>query len=369
MFPRALLVSHTLVRSQTRLWYPLRYFTTQPEQPSKSWLTQKIESSPAARKWFLALVKGLGYDSPKQLAGRRAFVLYERVAALTPDTSVTFWQKGAEGVVSCSIHMNALTLFFFFCFAFVDCHLPPTFQSWFTITNLHIWLLTVRLRALPKEHGKHHVQALIDHFFIDVEDRIRAVLQPSFKSLPPYTSVSSFYVNPNASKMTGSSNSDEPTQKTKRNNAPDRIVNRQMKIFKEQWTGLGLSFDLALIKGDQEMAAAVWRNLLGGRGSRGIAFADSPDGHHYYRRAVNLVGGEVVDVSKIDIDKEELRDDGSGVHDFPPSEVDKYVTYPQLMLIIVGYIRRELVRLQNISDHDIVEGNWEMLKFPPIERP
>jgi len=258
--------------------------------------------------------------------------------------------------------LNGLT------FAFIDCHLPPTFQSWFTVTNLHIWLLTVRLRALPKEHGKHYVQALIDHFFIDVEDRIRAVLQPSFKSLPSYTFVSSFYVNPNAPKITSSSGSGEPAQKTKRGDAPDRIVNRQMKIFKEQWTGLGLSLDLALIKGDQEMAAAVWRNLLGGRGSRGIAFADSPDGQHY-RRAVNLVGGEVVDVSKIDIDKEELRDDGSGVHDFPPSEVDKYVTYPELMLTIVGYIRRELVRLQNISDHDIMEGNWEKLKFPPIGGP
>jgi len=96
MFPRALLITHTLVRSQARLWYPIRCFTTQPEQPSKSWLTQKIESSPAARKWFLTIAKGLGYDSPKQLAGRRAFVLYEHVAALTPDTSVTFWQKGAE---------------------------------------------------------------------------------------------------------------------------------------------------------------------------------------------------------------------------------------------------------------------------------
>jgi len=172
-------------------------------------------------------------------------------------------------------------------------------------------------------------------------------------------------VNPNAPQTTSSSGSGELAQKTKRSDAPDRIVNRQMKIFKEQWTGLGLSFDLALIKGDQEMAAAVWRNLLGGRGSRGIAFADSPDSYHY-RRAVNLVGGEVVDVSKIDIDKEELRDDGSGVHDFPPSEVDNYVTYPELMLTIVGYIRRELVRLQNISDHDIMEGNWEILKFPPL---
>lgn len=140
-----------------------------------------------------------------------------------------------------------------------------------------------------------------------------------------------------------------------------------MKIFKEQWAGMGLSFDLALIKGDAEMAGAVWRNLLGARGSRGIAYSNA-DGQAQFRRAVNLVGGEVVNVAKIDINKEETRDDGSGVHDFPPSEVDKYVKYPELMLDLVSYVRRELARLEKISDHDIMSGNWEKLTFGPIRR-
>lgn len=140
-----------------------------------------------------------------------------------------------------------------------------------------------------------------------------------------------------------------------------------MKIFKEQWAGMGLSFDLALVKGDAEMAGAVWRNLLGARGSRGIAYSNA-DGQAQFRRAVNLVGGEVVNVAKIDINKEETRDDGSGVHDFPPSEVDKYVKYPELMLDLVSYVRRELARLEKISDHDIMSGNWEKLTFGPIRR-
>lgn len=54
--------------------------------------------------------------------------------------------------------------------------LPPSFQSWFTITNLHVWLATVRLRSLPPSHGRAFVQSLIDHFFFDIEDRLRAVL-------------------------------------------------------------------------------------------------------------------------------------------------------------------------------------------------
>lgn len=56
------------------------------------------------------------------------------------------------------------------------CSLPPTFQTWFTVTNLHIWLLTVRLRALPKPHGYHYVQGLVNHFFEDVEVQIRSRL-------------------------------------------------------------------------------------------------------------------------------------------------------------------------------------------------
>ena len=90
------MLPRTLRIARTRLWFPVRCLTTQPEQSSKNWLTQKIESSPATKKWFLAIAKGLGYGSPKQLAGRRSFVLYDRVVALTPDQSVTFWQKGAE---------------------------------------------------------------------------------------------------------------------------------------------------------------------------------------------------------------------------------------------------------------------------------
>ncbi|KXN85188.1 CBP3-like protein [Leucoagaricus sp. SymC.cos] len=342
MLPRTLL-SRTLTRSLTspaHLRLPLRCLSTQPEPPPKSWLTRKIESSPTTKNWFLNLTKIFGYGSPKQLAGRRAFVLYEHVAATTPDQDTAFWQK--------------------------ECHLPPTFQSWFTVTNLHIWLLTVRLRALPDGHGKYYIQALIDHFFTDIEDRIRAVLQPPARPIPPYTFISPFYVNPNAPKIDSSNSDPDPVARRKLiSRAPDRIVNRQMKIFKEQWAGLGLSFDLALVKGDQEMAGAVWRNLLGARGARGITYPDSSD-QPSYRRSVNLVGGEVVNVAKIDFDKEATRDDGSGVHDFPPSEVDKYVAYPELMLDIVGYVRRELVRLEQISDEDIMSGDWQKLKFGPV---
>jgi cytochrome b pre-mRNA-processing protein 3 len=146
-----------------------------------------------------------------------------------------------------------------------------------------------------------------------------------------------------------------------------------MKIFKEQWAGLGLSFDLGLVKGDMEMAGAVWRNLLGARGAQGIAFPDSsssslPTQPRKFRRSVNLVGGEVVNVAKIDLEKEEATDDGSGVHDFGPEEADLYLKYPELMLDVVRYVRRELVRLERLSDEQIIGGQLENIKFGSIRR-
>lgn len=274
----------------------------------------------------------MGYGSPKQVAGRRAFAMYEQLCVVRPDEDMAFWQE--------------------------ECHLPPTFQSWFTIVNLHIWLLTVRLRALPPPHGMNHLQALIDHFFLDVEDRIRAVLQPATPDtitpnspLGPYTTPSQFYTIANPL----------PGKKRPKGRAPERLVSQQMKIFREQWAGMGMSFDASLIRGDADMAAVVWRNILGGRGARGIVYpsnaSTSDEQKPYFRRSVNLVGGEVVkvkDIEKRGLEVEEGRDDGSGVHDYAPNEADKYVAYPELMATLVAYVRRELVRLQNIPDEKVM---------------
>ncbi|KAI0751677.1 hypothetical protein C8Q80DRAFT_1158894 [Daedaleopsis nitida] len=311
-------------------------------------LRQRREN-PAAKQAFFVLLNLLGYGSAKQYAGRRAFAMYSNLCVPRPDEESTFWRDG--------------------------CHLPPTFQSWFTITNLHVWLLTVRLRALPSPHGRDYVQGLIDHFFLDIEDRVRSVLQPAASpgaltpahNLAPYTQPTNFYTVAN------------PSRKPRpRGNAPERLVTRQMKIFKEQWAGMGMSFDLGIVRSDEELAAAVWRNLLGGRGARGIVYP-SPDvtSDAYFRRTINLAGGEVEKIEKIEqagLEAEEARDDGSGLHDHPPSQVEKYVQYPELMATVVEYVRRELVRLERLSDEEIMgkmdfgtesEG-MERLRFGPV---
>lgn len=251
----------------------------------------------------------------------------------------------------------------------IECHLPPTFQSWFSVTNLHVWLLTVRLRALPDPYAKHHIQGLIDHFFLDVEDRVRVVLQPATrKNMPPSPLQTSGSTPSDSSGPSSPSNPDFYTiangngKDRPKGSAPERLVTRQMKILKEQWAGLGLSMDLSLMKGDAEMAGAIWRNFLGARGARGIVYPSSTSVETgkpkpYFRRSVNLVGGEVESVKKIDeegLEKAEARDDGSGVHDYAPEEADKYVKYPELMEEIVVYVRMELKRLEGLKDEEVM---------------
>jgi cytochrome b pre-mRNA-processing protein 3 len=126
-----------------------------------------------------------------------------------------------------------------------------------------------------------------------------------------------------------------------------------MKIFREQWAGLGLSLDLALAQGsDAILAGSIWRNLLGARGAQGFALALSPSQSSptsEFRRAVNQAR-----MSETERTREERRDDGSGVHDFGPDNRDAYVRFPETMLVLTAYVRAEVARLANIPDERIV---------------
>lgn len=105
----------------------------------------------------------MGYGSAKQVARTRAFGFYEQICKIKPDNDKDFWQNGGSlrhlfACIFATTHrLISLIL--------PARYLPPTFQLWVAITNLHIWLLTTWLRALPAEHDWHYHQALIDHFF------------------------------------------------------------------------------------------------------------------------------------------------------------------------------------------------------------
>jgi cytochrome b pre-mRNA-processing protein 3 len=223
-------------------------------------------------------------------------------------------------------------------------------------------MLTTRLRALPAPHGQVYIQGLIDHFFLDVEDRVRQVLQPRPQLAPASPTNSSTTTSttkpPRAASFYNSKPSTSPDATTikKRGRAPEALVTKQMKIFREQWAGLGLSLDLALAQGsDAILAGSIWRNLLGARGAQGFALELSPSQSSptspmpEFRRAVNQAR-----MSETERTREERRDDGSGVHDFGPEDRDAYVRFPETMLVLTAYVRAEVARLAKIPDERIV---------------
>lgn len=225
------------------------------------------------------------------------------------------------------------------------------------------------MRALPAPEAQHLVQGLIDHFFLDVEDRIREVLQPATPRAVSSPSSSSSSDSTSSSQETQpvskqdsfyAEKSNSSTAPKKKGKAPEALVTKQMKIFREQWAGLSLAFDLALVKGDEELAAAVWRNLLGARGAQGIAYPSSSssvvDGQQtHFKRSINPTA-EIEGYSKLSpakLRELESKDDGSGVHDFAPHQADLYLKYPETMARVVEYVRREVRRLGQMSDEEV----------------
>lgn len=84
---------------------------------------------------------------------------------------------------------------------------------------------------------------------------------------------------------------------------------KHLKDMFGQWRGVLVSYDEGLMKGDAMLGAAVWRNLLGG---------------------------------KDDADFEKIAQ-------------------------IVGYMRRELKRLDNASDEEVSNGHWKFQGDPGQE--
>ena len=51
------------------------------------------------------------------------------------------------------------------------CAMPDTFQSWFIVAQLHIWLCLVRLKR-EDENGKFIIHHLVKFFWKDVQERL-----------------------------------------------------------------------------------------------------------------------------------------------------------------------------------------------------
>ncbi|KAI9295767.1 hypothetical protein K502DRAFT_324168 [Neoconidiobolus thromboides FSU 785] len=99
------------------------------------------------------------------------------------------------------------------------CGLPDNFQTWFSITQLHLWMVMVRIRAEP--NGRATNQMLVNRFFNGVEHKIRDY---GIKS--------------------------------------ERIVVKTVKEMIQSFRGSNLAYDEGMCKSDLVLAAALWRNFF-----------------------------------------------------------------------------------------------------------
>ncbi|KAJ5084288.1 hypothetical protein NUU61_008867 [Penicillium alfredii] len=100
--------------------------------------------------------------------------------------------------------------------------LRPTFSTWSQVTFLHMYLLTVRLRALPsRDSVQTYSRHLIDHFSHNAEHRMDVLHDLGSRA----------------------------------------IRNKYLKDLFIQWRGILAAYDEGLVKGDAVLGAAVWRNL------------------------------------------------------------------------------------------------------------
>lgn len=234
------------------------------------------------------LAWALGHNSKTTTAIRETRAMYQ-MCAEREVKETGFIYVGTVHRLIC----QSLPLIPVFCYI-SECKLAPTFQTWFAFTNLHVWLLTTRFRALPPPYGRLYIQELINHFFLDAEYRLRSVYGPK---------------------------------------CPERIIKTQMVDLRNQWNGTTLSYDVALMKGDAELAAAIWRNVFAARGEKAYKEKDLSEEERAKR----------VEARRKDNDPEAI--EGTVLEDLP-----------HLIFMYVAHLRRELQRLERVGDEAMLGG-------------
>ncbi|OBZ84234.1 Ubiquinol-cytochrome-c reductase complex assembly factor 1 [Choanephora cucurbitarum] len=177
-------IKYPIIKS-TSIYAATRYNSTtnQPEGSKYSLTTKKI---------VYGLARVMGYYSTGSTAIKASHSLY-KTCAEQMELNKDFYIK--------------------------ECNLPDNFQSWFSITQLHVWMLMVHLRA--EGHGKLYIQELVNRFFEDAEARIRdhGITQ-------------------------------------------QKVINSYIKDLLAQFHGSVVAYDEGMCKDDPVLAAALWRNLF-----------------------------------------------------------------------------------------------------------
>ncbi|KDN44133.1 hypothetical protein K437DRAFT_225117 [Tilletiaria anomala UBC 951] len=254
-----------------------------------------------------ALAKLMGYNRMGSSAIRVTSDLYDRCAEVA-ELQKDFWYH--------------------------DAGLPATYQTWFHITYLHVWLLHVRFRSLasppcPPGAAQAYAQELINHFFIDAESRMRQ----------------RFGVQ------------------------TARLVKGYMKDMHTQQrgalVGLDQSLAAAALHDDTQLAAALWRNIWGAGGFGGHVGGVKRKIKGIDRTEKGQDPSEE-GTPELQLDTRVFGADGkagaspsshhnlAGADSFAKQHPE--LAFPQHLERLTLYVRREVQRLAMISDADILAG-------------
>jgi cytochrome b pre-mRNA-processing protein 3 len=189
-----------------------------------------------------------------------------------------------------------------------ECKLQRSFQAWFQITNLYLYLLTVRLRSLDKPLGRRFLQELVNHFFIDAEYRMQKDYEIK----------------------------------------QSRYIKNTLKTMLAQYHGSTLAYDEGLVGSDAMLAAALWRNLFGAGWGVGMAGVEG-------KRAPKVAkGSSEVDGPKFEVVEEE---DGLPATTLDPATIlEREAAFAVVLEKLVRYMRAEVHRLDNLPDQVIANG-------------
>lgn len=209
-----------------------------------------------------------------------------------------------------------------------QCRLPDSFQTWFLVTQLHMWLISVRFRSMARPLGTYYLQEFVNHSFLDAEDRIRGP----------------------KNKITQGS-----------------LIKNYMKLLLDQHRGFHTLLDWSISRefldplpnpigtesddhhpnhrADQFLAGVIWRNLFGANWGGGMGGVKG-----------------IFDSNPSDPSSPSTSTSSSSSADHPPSDDERVhtleddVKFAENLERLIIFIRKELIRLDRVSDHTITTG-------------
>ncbi|GAA99324.1 uncharacterized protein L969DRAFT_47958 [Mixia osmundae IAM 14324] len=194
-------------------------------------------------------------------------------------------------------------------FFYNQCGMPDSFQTWFGITNLYGWILTVRLRALPAPLGQKFNQQMVNRIFFDAEDKIKGDY-----------------------KIKGSS-----------------VIKGSMKDLLAQYHGFQTALDEGLVGDDATLAAAIWRNMFGA----GWANVAGVKGKARQRTVLTATSGVTPDRMEPPAPappSTEPEANMASAQSSQPSTSATEADFAEALERLVLYVRKEVKRTEHVPD-------------------